>query len=115
MSRDRLAAQQAELLRALLAGAPTPTGFDDDRIRVQAQALLAKRSRVTWHLRPDLADELGDRFTPLFAEYAAGHPKSTDIRARQDAEQFGLWLVARGHLAPPRRPWRLLGRLRARS
>ena len=105
MSRDRLAAQQAELLRALLAGAPTPAGFDDSRIRAQAHALLSKRSRITWHLRPDLADELGERFGPLFAEYAAGHPKTVGVRARQDAEQFGLWLVAQGHLTPPHRPW----------
>ncbi len=93
------------MLQALLAGAPTPAGFDDDRIRVQAHALLSKRSRVTWHLRPDLADELGDRFGPLFADYAAGHPKTVGVRARQDAEQFGLWLVSQGHLSPPRRRW----------
>ncbi|MFI9388865.1 hypothetical protein [Kutzneria sp. NPDC052558] len=105
MSRELLAAQQAELLRALLAGAPTPAGFDDARIRAQARALLSKRGRVTWRLRPDLADSLGDRFGPLFAEYAAGHPKAVGVRARQDAEQFALWLVAQGHLAPPRRAW----------
>ncbi|MBB5894589.1 hypothetical protein ACFFS4_36780 [Kutzneria kofuensis] len=110
MSRDRLAAQQAELLRALLAGAPTPAGFDDDRLHAQAHALLAKRSRVTWHLRPDLADDLGDRFGPLFAEYAAAHPKSVGVRARQDADRFGLWLVEKGHLTPPRRPWWRVGR-----
>ncbi|QUQ72030.1 hypothetical protein [Kutzneria sp. CA-103260] len=111
VSRDRLAAQQASLLRALLAGAPAPDGFDDNRIRAQAHALLSKRSRVTWHLRPDLAAELGDRFGVLFAEYAAGHPKTVGLRARQDAEQFGLWLVAQGHLTPSRRPWwRLTGR-----
>lgn len=110
MSRDRLAAQQASLLRALLAGAPTPAGFDDDRLRAQADALLSKRRRVSWHLRPDLADELGDRFGPLFAEYALGHPKTVDVRARQDAERFALWLVEQGHLAPPRRSWWRLGR-----
>ena len=109
MSRERLAAQQAELLRALLAGAPTPDGFDDHRIRAQAHALLAKRRRIAWHLRPDLADELGDRFGPLFTEYAADHPKVVGLRARQDAERFGLWLVAQGYL-PPRRRWWHLGR-----
>lgn len=108
--RDRLAAQQAELLRALLAGAPAPAGFDPSRIHVQAHALLSKRSRITWYLRPDLADDLGDRFGPLFAEYAAAHPKSTEIRARQDADRFGEWLVAQGHLTPPRRKWWKLGR-----
>lgn len=110
MSRDRLARQQAELLRALLAGAPTPAGFDHDRIRVQADALLAKRRRITWHLRPDLADDLGDRFGPLFAEYASDHPKRTDTRARQDADNFAEWLVVQGHLTPPRRKWWKLGR-----
>ncbi|MEV6605958.1 hypothetical protein [Kutzneria sp. NPDC051319] len=105
MSRDRLAAQQAELLRSLLAGAPTPPGFDSSRVQAQAHALLSKRRRVTWHLRPDLADDLGERFGPLFAEYASGHPKTTDVRARQDADRFGEWLVAQGHLTPPRRRW----------
>ena len=105
MSRDRLAAQQASLLRALLAGGPVPAGFADDRLRVQADALLAKRSRVTWRLRPDLADELGDRFGCLFAEYAGGHPKRTDTRACQDADNFGAWLVEHNHLVAPRRSW----------
>jgi hypothetical protein len=105
VSRERLAAQQAALLRALLAGAPTPEGFDDVRIHAQADALLAKRRRITEHLRPDLADELGDRFGPLFAEYARDHPKRCDTRARQDADDFGGWLVERDHLAAPRRSW----------
>ncbi|MFC0545486.1 hypothetical protein [Kutzneria chonburiensis] len=105
MSRSELAAQQASLLRALLADGPAPSGFDSGRLRAQADALLSKRRRVIWHLRPDLADALGDRFGPLFAEFALGHPKTVEVRMRDDAERFRLWLVAQGHLAPPRRSW----------
>ena len=105
MSRSELAAQQALLLRALLADGPAPSGFDSGRLRAQADALLSKRRRVVWHLRPDLASALDDRFGSLFAEYALRHPKTVDVRARQDADRFGLWLVEQGHLAPPRRSW----------
>ena len=105
MSREAVAVQQASLLRALLADGPTPAGFDADRIQVQARALVAKRGRVIRNLRPDLADELGDRFGPLFAEYALGHPKRDDTRARQDADNFGAWLVSNNHLVAPRRSW----------
>ncbi|HTI25617.1 MAG TPA: hypothetical protein VL652_31805 [Kutzneria sp.] len=110
MSRSQLAAQQAALLRALLADGPLPAGFDSGRLRAQADALLSKRRRVIWHLRPDLAAELGDRFAPLFADYALVHPKTVQVRMREDAERFGLWLVAQGHLAPPRRSWWRPGR-----
>jgi hypothetical protein len=99
--RQRLAEQQAALLRALLAGDAVPDGFDATRVAAQAAALLDKRRRVTALLRPDLAKALGDRFRALFDGYALGHPKQAGRSAREDAAAFAAWLTEHGHL--PRR------------
>nr|WP_175482724.1 hypothetical protein [Actinokineospora iranica] len=108
--RARLAARQADLLRALLADGPPPAGFDPAAVAVEAAALLAKRRRVVAHLAPDVAGDLGERFAPLFDEYARANPRRTGSRAREDAAAFERWLTDRGNLAEPRRPWWRLGR-----
>jgi hypothetical protein len=103
-----LAERQADLLRALLAGAAVPAGFDARQVAAQADALVAKRGRVIAMLRPELSAATGDRFGALFAEYAAGHPRATGTRARTDAETFASWLAARGEFpekARSRRRW----------
>ncbi|MCP2168299.1 hypothetical protein [Goodfellowiella coeruleoviolacea] len=102
-ARQRLAAQQAELLHALLAGGTPPAGFDQQRLRAEASALLAKRRGVVAVLRPDLTEALDERFRPLFDEFAADHPRRAGTRMRQDAAAFATWLVERGALPPPRR------------
>ncbi|AHI00158.1 hypothetical protein GCM10010174_82660 [Kutzneria viridogrisea] len=105
MTRESLALQQGELLRALLAGGQPPAGFDPERIAAQTRALLAKRRRVVAMIRPDLAEALGDRFALTFTAYAVDHPRLAGSRAREDAEAFGTWLVDQGELAAPRRSW----------
>jgi hypothetical protein len=100
--RERLAAAQADLLRALLTNAAPPAGFDPERLRVEANALRSKRRGVVAMLQPDACVALADRFIPLFNEFARDHPKSTTTRARQDALDFVAWLYAQGHLAKPR-------------
>jgi hypothetical protein len=100
--RERLAEQQAELLRALLAGGEPPAGFDRDRLDVETTVLRDKRRRVTAYLRPDLFDALGARFAGLFTEYAVAQPKSVDLRAREDADAFARWLADRGELREPK-------------
>jgi hypothetical protein len=101
--RDRLAEAQAELLRAVLADGPAPAGFDPDRLRVEANALRAKRRRVTAMLEPEACAELGERFVPLFDEYATAHPRMIGTRARDDARAFVEWLWDQDHLDRPRR------------
>ncbi|GGP73250.1 hypothetical protein [Saccharothrix coeruleofusca] len=101
--RDRLAAAQAELLRALLAGGEPPAGFDRDRLRIEARALLNKRRGIVAALRPDLVEALGERFRPLFDDYARAHPRREGTRMRQDAAAFAEWAAARGELEPPRK------------
>jgi len=106
-ARARLAAAQAELAAALLAGGPAPAGFDERRVRIEARALRNKRRRVTELVRPDLASGLGERYAPLFAAWAPAHPRLVGVSARADADAFGAWLVEHGHLPPPpRRRWR---------
>jgi hypothetical protein len=104
-ARSRLAAEQAALLRALLAGGPTPPGFDEHALRVEADALLAKRRRVVAQLAPEVAGELEERYRPLFDEYARAHPRTVGSRARDDATAFTAWLVTAGHVTEPKRRW----------
>jgi hypothetical protein len=93
-----VAARQAELLAALLAGGPIPPGFDPSRVRVTARAVHAKRRSVAMRLRPDLVDELADRFTPLFDEWATGRPRRTGTSFHADLDAFAAWLRAGRHL-----------------
>jgi hypothetical protein len=95
-ARERLAARQGQLLRALLAGGDPPPGFDPRRVRVEVKVLRDKRRRVVGYLRPDLREALGDRFPELFERYAAEYPKDQGTRAREDAHRFGEWLVEHG-------------------
>ncbi|SHG11068.1 hypothetical protein [Streptoalloteichus hindustanus] len=103
--RHRLAAAQTDLLRALVLSADPPPGFDAERVRAQARALRAKRRRIVARLRPDLVDQLGDRFSPLFDAYAAANPRRAGSTTRQDASSFADWLAQRGEVLPPRRRW----------
>jgi len=70
-ARERLAIQQAALLRALADRAAPPDGFDPTRLRATADALARKRARGVARTWPALAGALSDRLGPLFAAYAA--------------------------------------------
>ncbi|MFI5586739.1 hypothetical protein ACIA5G_16975 [Amycolatopsis sp. NPDC051758] len=112
MSRADLARRQAELLQALLADGPAPSGFDASRLRVEAQVLRWKHGRVLAYQRPELAEALGERFGPLFAEFTALRPKRDTERSGAYADEFVTWLIAAGHLPKPKRG--LVSRLRRR-
>ena len=112
MSREELARQQAELLHALLADGPPPPGFAASRLKVEANVLRRKHGRVLAYQRPELAEALGERYGPLFAEFAAGRPKSATEHSHAYADAFVTWLIARGHLPKPKRG--LVSRLRRR-
>ncbi|MFI6099083.1 hypothetical protein ACIA8G_26315 [Lentzea sp. NPDC051213] len=102
-ARERLAARQAELLNALLAKGPVPAGFDEQRFDVERRALLSKRRGIARTLGPEVADELGDRFRPLFDAYAVDHPRRSGSRAREDAAAFAEWCRASGELSAKRK------------
>ena len=98
-AREDLARRQADLLAALLTGAPPPAGFDERMLAVEAKALLAKRRRVNALVDPDTAAELGDRYRELFDTWAAANPRQAGTRARADAQAFRAWAI------PTRRRW----------
>lgn len=102
-ARRGLASEQAALLHALLAGHPAPAGFDPRRLRIEADALRAKRRRTVERLRPDLVDELGEpRFAELFGVWAAAQPRRHGVSVQADADAFGAWVESHGRA---RRPW----------
>ncbi|MBE3011513.1 hypothetical protein IL992_20245 [Microbispora sp. NEAU-D428] len=96
-ARSALAAAQAELLAALVAGGRAPDGFDPGRLAVQARGLLAKRRGSVARTAPDLVEVLGAEFAGLFAAYSAEHVKP-EGGSRADARDFAVWLRARGRL-----------------
>ncbi|PRX98870.1 hypothetical protein [Allonocardiopsis opalescens] len=93
--RAALAAAQERLLRALVAGAEAPDGFDRERLAVAARALLRKRAAGVARAWPRLAHGYGERWPEVFAEWAAARPTAG---AWRDG-----WDFARAHRAalPP--------------
>jgi uncharacterized protein len=93
--REDLAARQAALVAALVAGAPPPPGVDAGRVRIQSAALLRKRGRSLAHAEPDLAAALGRAFGAAFAAYATGQPQVGG--AADDAAEFARYLLRSDH------------------
>ncbi|QIS06891.1 hypothetical protein F5X71_35350 [Nocardia brasiliensis] len=85
---DELAARQAALIRALVAGASAPTGFDPEDLAAAAHALLRKRAGEVARRYPRLAHACGADFTPLFIAWAAGKPKTTTAADAVDFAQY---------------------------
>ena len=54
-------------------------------------------------LGPEVADELGDRFRPLFDAYAFAHPRQAGSRAREDAVAFAEWCRDSGEVSAKRK------------
>jgi hypothetical protein len=99
-ARSRLAEAQTRLLAALVGDAEPPPGFDPERVRVQAGALVGKRREVVAKVAPALVDDLVDRvgrqrFVELFAEYTRAHPRPAE-GARADAAAFAEYLRGNG-------------------
>jgi hypothetical protein len=107
-ARDRLAAEQAALVRALVDGGPVPGGFDPDRVRATSAALARKRAREVARAWPVLAAELGQAFPGRFLAYAAGRPPPARGGALADGLAFADALAGRGRLPGNARVERLL-------
>ncbi|HZV03235.1 MAG TPA: hypothetical protein VFF73_41405 [Planctomycetota bacterium] len=91
--RAILAAKQAELMRALWAKGPVPTGFDSKGVLLEGETLLSKRRRFVMKMRPALARALGRRFSDHFAAFAAANP--LPAHACADASRFASWFEDR--------------------
>ena len=102
---ERLAAEQAALVRALVDGGPVPGGFDPDRVRATSAALAGKRAREVARAWPVLAAELGEDFTGRFLAFAAGRPPPARGGALADGLAFARALARQGRL-PAQRPAR---------
>jgi hypothetical protein len=98
VDRARLAAQQAALVRALVAGGPVPGGFDPARVRATSAALARKRARAVARAWPGLAAELGGDFTERFLADAARRPPPTRGGALADGLAFADALAREGRL-----------------
>lgn len=72
--REELAADQKALVAALVAGAPTPPGFDAARVDAAARALMRKKAGDVARAWPRLAAEYGPRWATVFAKWAHGRP-----------------------------------------
>ncbi|TQK51264.1 hypothetical protein FBY35_1660 [Streptomyces sp. SLBN-118] len=93
-ARERLALGQAALLSALVAGTPTPEGFDSRRLRVQSRALAAKRADVVAKVAPELPEILGRGYRDAFLAYAKSRPMQAGYR--RDALDFAEALLIAG-------------------
>jgi hypothetical protein len=96
--RDRLAARQAALVAALVAGAADPAGFDPDLLAAARDALLRKRAGEVARAWPLLAAGLGGRWSAEFRAFAAGRPPAGPLR---DGWDLARLLARRGELTGP--------------
>ena len=109
---ERLAAEQAALVRALVAGGPVPEGFDRDRVRATAAALARKRAREVARAWPVLAADLGEAFTDRFGASAAGRPPPAAGGALADGLGFARDLARQRRLSGDARVEALLAAAR---
>lgn len=93
-ARARLAEAQASLVRALAQGSPVPTGFDAERVRESAAALLSKRRRWVERAWPRLAAGLGESFRSRFETWAQENPMEVEASPLADGRRFADALLA---------------------
>ncbi|MEV0397074.1 hypothetical protein [Polymorphospora rubra] len=109
-----LAARQAELVAALVTGAPVPPGFDERLVGIARTALLRKRAGDVARHWPLLAAGLGADWPATFAGFAATRPTRGSLRdgwdlARDLHAAGGLTGPARDELAAREATWHYRG------
>jgi hypothetical protein len=93
-ARARLAARQAELVRALTGQGGAPPGFVGDRLRAAATSLERKRKREVALAWPALTAALGRDFGPRFRAFAACTPLPASGGPFADGRAFARTLAA---------------------
>ena len=112
MSREELARRQADLVAALVLGAPTPPGFDDRLVRVAARALTRKRAADAATQWPLLRAHHGTTWLAAFERWSAGRAPQGALRDGWDlarAIRDRLGPAARRELAEREVSWRYRG------
>ncbi|MFI7596207.1 hypothetical protein [Micromonospora sp. NPDC049359] len=94
--RPGLAARQAELVAALVAGGPSPAGFAVGPLAAARAALLNKRAGEVARHWPLLAAGLGPAWLSTFVDWAAGRPTAGSLR-----DGWDLARTLRGRAALP--------------
>ncbi|WBB82259.1 hypothetical protein O7606_01880 [Micromonospora sp. WMMD882] len=92
-----MAARQAALVAALVAGGPLPSGFDSRRVDAARAALLRKRAGEIARHWPLLAAGLGAAWPDAVARWAAARPSRGGLR---DGWDLARALRAEGRLPP---------------
>lgn len=92
-----LAARQAALVAALVAGAPPPPGFAPEALAATRTALLRKRAGEVARCWPLLATGLHPRWLEVFQQWAAGRPPTGALR---DGWELAHYLHGAGELPP---------------
>ena len=115
-ARQKLANQQACLVRVLTRADAPPEGFDSAALAVAAGSLQRKRARTVEKAWPLLAAALHERFDSRFEHYAAQQPIPES--AAEDGYRFARWLGRTGQLPDAGRlelaSWQVLHRFPAR-
>ncbi|WP_406046189.1 hypothetical protein OG799_03310 [Micromonospora sp. NBC_00898] len=92
-----MATRQAELVAALVAGGPLPSGFAPAPVDAARRALLRKRGGEVARHWPLLAAGLGAAWPAAFTDWVAGRPTKGSLR---DGWDLARELRARGTLPP---------------
>jgi hypothetical protein len=92
--RQRLAAERAALVSALISHLAPPEGFDVSRVKAAAAALARKRCRSVAKAWPILTRVLGERFEGRFAAFAIATPLPLNGGPLADGRNFAHFLAA---------------------
>jgi hypothetical protein len=95
--RARLAAREAELVRALHGG-PVPAGLDEKMIGLTRDALARKRARQVARAFPALARDLGSEYQAQFVAFAETNPPQNE-GGLADGLAFGAYAARRWRLS----------------
>ena len=101
--RDELARRQLSLVTALVARGAPPAGVDPGRVRIQAAALVRKRSRSVTRRAPALAAALGPGFWAAFQDYDRARAGPPPAGSAADTRAFARYLTSTAggaHAAP---------------
>lgn len=99
--RNRIAEQQAGIVRALAMQGDAPSGFDAGRVHTAAESLLFKRRRTVARVWPALVTALGqERFRASFLQFAKTHALPRSAMPVDDGVAFARWLARDGDSIP---------------